>query len=65
MAPPPEIVIENQPLSDAINLMNQLYMEHLPVSNSSSDGVITGILDRRLIKQAVNREILSLRTTAG
>ncbi len=65
MAPPPEIVIENQPLSDAINLMNQLYTEHLPVSSSSSDGVITGILDRRLIKQAVNREILSLRTTAG
>ena len=65
MAPPPEIVIENQSLSDAINLMNQLYTEHLPVSSSSSDGVITGILDRRLIKQAVNREILSLRTTAG
>lgn len=65
MAPPPEIVIENQSLSDAINLMNQLYTEHLPVSSSSSDGVITGILDRRSIKQAVNREILSLRTTAG
>ncbi|MBL7067390.1 MAG: cation:proton antiporter [Candidatus Marinimicrobia bacterium] len=65
MAPPPEIVIENQSLSNAINLMNQLYTEHLPVFSSSSDGVITGILDRRSIKQAVNREILSLRTTAG
>jgi CBS domain-containing protein len=64
MAPPPEIVIENQSLSDAINLMNQLYTEHLPVSSSSSDGAITGILDRLSIKQAVNREILSLRTTA-
>jgi len=65
MAPPPEIVVENQSLSDAINLMNQLYTEHLPVSSSSSYGVITGILDKRSIKQAVNREILSLRTTAG
>jgi len=61
MAEPPEMVMETQPLPDAIKQMNQLSTEYIPVAGSHDRNILTGILDRRLIKQALNKEIITLQ----
>jgi len=65
MAEPPEMVMENQPLADAIKQMNQLSTEYIPVAGSHDKSILTGILDRRLIKQALNKEIITLQSATA
>jgi Kef-type K+ transport system membrane component KefB/predicted transcriptional regulator len=65
MAEPPEMVMENQPLPDAIKQMNQLSTEYIPVAGSHDKSILTGILDRRLIKQALNKEIITLQSVTA
>jgi Kef-type K+ transport system membrane component KefB len=62
MAPAPEMIQENQPLPEAIKLMNQTYVEQIPVVSRVEPGVMVGILDRRIIKQAINKQIVALGT---
>jgi len=62
MAQAPEMVQENQPLPEAIKLMNQMFVEQIPVASHTEPGVIVGILDRRIIKRAVNKKIVALGT---
>jgi CBS domain-containing protein len=62
MAQAPEMIQENQPLPEAIKLMNQMYIEQIPVASRTKPGVIVGILDRQIIKRAVNKKIVALGT---
>ncbi len=62
MAQAPEMIQENQPLPEAIKLMNQMYIEQIPVASRTEPGVIVGILDRQIIKRAVNKKIVALGT---
>ncbi len=64
MAASPELLTEKQPLGEALNLMNQLYLDYLPVTKSEDSKTLTGILDRRLISQSINRELISARTAS-
>jgi len=60
MAQAPEMIQENHPLPEAIKLMNQLFIEQIPVASCLDPGIMVGILDRHLIKQAVNKKIIAL-----
>ena len=62
MAQAPEMIQENHPLPEAIKLMNQTFIEQIPVASRIESGVLVGILDRQLIKRAVNKKIVALGT---
>jgi len=62
MAQAPEMIQENQPLPEAIKLMNQTFIEQIPVASRTESSVLVGILDRQLIKRAVNKKIVALGT---
>jgi len=62
MAQAPEMIQENQPLPEAIKLMNQTFIEQIPVASPTESGVLVGILDRQLIKRVVNKKIVALGT---
>ena len=62
MARAPEMIQENHPLPEAIKLMNQLFIEQIPVASRTGSSVLVGILDRQIIKRAVNKKIVALGT---
>jgi len=59
MEPAKEFVKENQQLTDAIKIMDQLQIEQLPVV-SSQDSIFKGIIDRKTIRNSVREKLLQL-----
>ncbi|HDP69025.1 MAG TPA: hypothetical protein ENN20_11110 [Candidatus Marinimicrobia bacterium] len=57
-----QFITENESLGSALTLMNQLFSDYLPVVDTVEGKKFCGILDRRLIKQSVNRRMIA---TAG
>lgn len=62
MEPVRDALPENESLDRALALMNQLYSDCLPVTKDDSGKTFGGIIDRRLVKQSVNRRMIA---TAG
>ena len=61
MEPPEEFLAADEPLAHAMNTMNQLHTDQLPVLSSLPDGTIVGIMDRKKVLKKIHREILSRR----
>lgn len=55
-----DIIPENEALDEALNVMNQLYSEYLPVVNNIEDKTFKGIIDKRVVKQFVNKEMIAV-----
>ncbi|MFH1250567.1 MAG: CBS domain-containing protein, partial [bacterium] len=55
-----EIIPEDEALDEALNIMNQLFSDHMPVVQSNDNNTFRGILDRRIIKQSVNKEMIAI-----
>ncbi|MGC9364831.1 MAG: cation:proton antiporter [Fidelibacterota bacterium] len=60
MEPVRDFVTENEPLDRALTLMNQLFSDYLPVVDTTEGKKFCGIIDRRLIKQSVKREMIAI-----
>lgn len=59
MEPVRDALPENESLDKALALMNQLYSDYLPVTKGDSGKTFGGIIDRRLVKQSVNRRMIA------
>ena len=55
-----DIIPETEGLEDALNLMNQLFSEYLPVVDNIDHKEFRGILDKRIIKQSVKKEMIAV-----
>ena len=55
-----EIIVESETLPEALNIMYQLFCDYIPVIQNNENKIFSGILDRRFIKQSVNKEMIAV-----
>jgi len=60
MIPVHDIIPESEALEEALKIMNQLFSDYIPVVQNTENKIFRGILDRRIIKRHVNKEMVAI-----
>ncbi len=64
MEPTPDTIVEDAPLAEAMDRMNEQSLEHLPVVQSAEGSRLAGVIEVRKVKRMLGQEILRRRQAA-